>query len=324
MRTVLLALALLAGLAAEAAAETLARPHAQVTGRTVRLGDLFDIAGPRADRVLGPSPAPGQRYIVPTAQLAAIARSHGLVFSGGGPTVVERMGRQLGREEIEEALRPALAAASDRDGAIELAAFAAPSIPIAPPPRVIAEDAQVDPATGRFGATLVVLAEGEAPLRFRVTGRVQPRSVAVPVAARRLAPGTTIGPSDVRLVALPQDRVPDDAILDEAGLRGRIVQRGVAAGAPIARADLGSRAVVSRNSPVTMTVTLPGLVITAQGRALEDGAPGDVIQVLNLSSRAIVEATVTGPGRVSVKPGSAPLSRPQQTPRPERRAEPSR
>ncbi len=324
MRTFLLALALLAGPAAEAAGETLARAHVQLTGPTVRLGDLFDISGPRAERLLGPSPAPGQRYVVPTAQLAAIARTHGLAFSGGGPTVVERLGRQLGREEIEEALRPALAAASDRDGAIELAPISAPAVPIAPQPRLVAEDVQVDPANGRFSAAIAVLAEGEAPLRFRVTGRVQARSVTVPVAARRLSPGTTIGPSDLRLVVLPQDRVPDGAVLEESGLRGRIVQRGVAAGSPIARADLGSRAVVSRNSQVTMSVTLPGLVVTAQGRALEDGAIGDVIQVLNLTSRAIVEATVTGPGRVAVKPGSTPLSRPQQTPRPARGTEFSR
>lgn len=321
MRAFLLVLCLLIAAPAQAA-EVVARNHVEVAGPTVRVSDLFEGAGSAGERPLGPAPAPGSRYVVPPQQLAAIARAHGLRLAGGGPTVVERPGRALSREAILAALRDALGAERERE--VELAPFAPPMVPLAAAPRVVAEDVQLDPATGRFTATLAALADGEPPVRARVSGRLAARTVTVPVAARRLAPGATIQATDLRQVALPLDRVPEEAIVDEARLRGRVVQRSVAAGAPILAADLGGRAVVTRNSAVTMSVTLPGLVVTAQGRALEDGAAGDVIQVMNLASRAIVEAKVLGPGRVAVAPGSLPVSRPASPNRAQQRAEVSR
>lgn len=321
MRAFLVAFALVVAAPAQAA-DVVARSHAEVAGPTVRVSDLFEGAGAAGDRPLGPAPAPGSRYVVPPQQLAAIARAQGLRLAGGGPTVVERPGRVLPREAILVALRDALGAERERE--IELGALAPPMVPLVSSLRVVAEDIQIDPATGRFAATVAALADGEPPVRTRVSGRVAARTVTVPVAVRRLAPGATIAATDLRQVALPIDRVPEEAIVDEARLRGRVVQRTVAAGSPILAADLGGRAVVTRNSAVTMSVSLPGLVVTAQGRALEDGAPGDLIQVMNLASRAVVEAKVLGPGRVAVAPGSLPLSRPASPNRPHFRAELSR
>jgi len=318
MRALLFALAVSVATPGQAA-EVVARAHAEVAGPVVRLADLFEGAGAAGDRLLGPAPAPGSRYVVPPQQLAAIARAQGFRFAGGGPTVVERPGRAMPREAVLAALRDALGLERERD--IELAPFAPPMVPLSAGVRVVAEDVHLDPATARFTATIAALAEGEPPVRLRLSGRVAARSVTVPVAARRLAPGTTIAATDLRQVALPLDRVPEEAILEEARLRGRLVQRAVAAGSPILASDLGGRAVVLRSSTVTMTVTLPGLVVTAQGRALEDGAVGDVIPVLNLASRAVVEATVLGPGRVAVAPGSLPVSRPSSPSRPHQRAE---
>jgi len=47
--------------------------------------------------------------------------------------------------------------------------------------------------------------------------------------------------------------------------------------------------------------------LTAQGVAMGAGGRGDVIQVLNPTSRAILAARVTGPGQVAIAPGSTPI-----------------
>ena len=49
------------------------------------------------------------------------------------------------------------------------------------------------------------------------------------------------------------------------------------------------------------------LALTAQGRALDAAAIGEVVQVMNLASRQVVEAEAIGPGRVRVRHGAAPL-----------------
>ncbi len=323
MRRFLLSLSLLVAVPAEAAGEAIARARVVIDTPQVRLVDLFDNAGPRGERVLGPAPAPGQRYIVPIGQLAAIARDNGLTLVGGGPTVVERPGRAIAREEVEAVLRDALLAAGaggSPDARIEVQPFTPPTVPLAGTPQLLIEDLAWDHASGRFAATLAAIVPDEQPLRTRLAGRVTDL-VAVPVAVRRIAAGTAVTPSDVRIAKLSPDRVPADVVLDPSELAGQVVRRPIAPGTPIGLSELGGRLVVMKDSPVVMTIEVPGLAVTAQGRALDNGARGDIVQVLNIASRAVVEATVIGPGRVRVTPGSMPVSRPTDRRFSNRRAE---
>ena len=59
---------------------------------------------------------------------------------------------------------------------------------------------------------------------------------------------------------------------------------------------------------VLMQFDSPGISLTGQGQALETGAIGERIRVLNPTSRAVVEAEVTGPDRVRVAPNSVTQS----------------
>jgi flagella basal body P-ring formation protein FlgA len=69
---------------------------------------------------------------------------------------------------------------------------------------------------------------------------------------------------------------------------------------PLHAADLVKPAVVQRNDTVTIIYRAPGLVLTLRGEAQEAGALGDSIGVLNAESKRIVQAVVSGPGRVTV------------------------
>jgi flagella basal body P-ring formation protein FlgA len=326
MRRFLVTLALLVSVPAETGAQAIARSHVSLEAPQVRLADLFDNAGPRGDAVLGPAPAPGQRYLVPVAQLAAIARDAGLTLTGGGPTVVERPGRPVAREEVDTALRAALAEAGVARGTearIELSSFMPPTVPMGTTPQLLVGDLVTDQASGRFVATLTAVLPGEPPVRARLAGRVV-ELVAIPVAVRRLGAGASLTESDVRIAQLAPDRVPADAVRDLAELQGQVLRRPLTPGAPIGRSELGGRLQVLKDGAVSMSIELPGLVVTAQGRALENGARGDVVQVMNIASRAVVEATVIGPGRVRVTPGSLPVSRAPERHAANRRQEPTR
>lgn len=54
---------------------------------------------------------------------------------------------------------------------------------------------------------------------------------------------------------------------------------------------------VKRSEMVAVTWTQNGLSLTLSGPAQKDGAVGDVIQVQNPSSKKMIDAVVTGPGR---------------------------
>jgi flagella basal body P-ring formation protein FlgA len=305
MRSLLFLLLLLTAPAAAQEVVSL-RPMATVEDAVVRLSDLFDTNGPRAGAVLGPAPAPGQRQVVEAAQLLAIARQNGLAWrpTGGADRVVlERPGRAVEREEVLAQLRAALRPQGLDDMAeLELLNFSAPLVPLAAFATVTVEQATIDPVQQRFGATLVVAADGMATQRLRVTGRIQ-ATAPVLVAARRLAIGEVVGPRDVRVVRMLAGRIrPGVADRPEQAL-GQAIRRPAAAEQPLMLADLAQPHAVERGATVTMLYDIPGMALTAQGRAMEGAPRGAVVPVMNLNSRVVVEATVVAPGRVRVGSG---------------------
>jgi flagella basal body P-ring formation protein FlgA len=60
--------------------------------------------------------------------------------------------------------------------------------------------------------------------------------------------------------------------------------------------------VIQRNEAVTLVYEVPGIVLRVRGKALEAGAVGDIIGILNIQSNRTIQAVVTGPGAVSVAP----------------------
>lgn len=290
-----------------AAQQTVAiRPMATVEDAVVRLSDLFETTGPRASTVLGPAPAPGHRQVVEAAQLVAIARQNGIAWrpTGGADRVVlERPGRAVDREEVVGLLRTALRPQGlDDQAELELLNFSAPLVPAAAFAQMAVEQATMDPVSQRFSATLVVAAEGMATQRQRITGRIQ-ATAPVLVAVRRLSIGEVVGPRDVRLVRMPAGRIRPGVADRPEQVLGQAMRRPAAADQPLMLADLSQPFAVERGATVTMLYDIPGMALTAQGRAMEGAPRGAVVPVMNLNSRIVVEAQVVAPGRVRVGSG---------------------
>lgn len=303
--------ALLAVLPGVAAAQELAapRPLSVVEEPVLRLGDVFENAGPRAAQAVGAAPVPGRRIVLDAAQLSALARAHNLPWrplTAHDRAVVERPGRPVPREEIDAALRADLSRMGlDPDAELDLGPLLPPIVPPAAVAHVSAESTTLDAATGRFSSTIVVLAEGTPTVRMRLAGRAAPTQPAV-VATRRIGLGEVVGPADVRLVRLRAERVRPGTAQSLDQVVGQQLRRPMTAEMPFASADLAAPAMVEKNAPVTLVLEAPGLSLSAQGRALEAAPRGGVVSVMNLASRSVVEGTVVGPGRIRVLIGSAP------------------
>ena len=307
-RLLLTAFALsLGGMHAQAATlRTMTTLHAPV----VLLSDLFDDAGANAQRVLGPGPGAGGRIVVEAAQLGAIARQFGVDWrpaSSADRAVLDRPGRPLRREDVLDAVRNALVSGgASADCDVELAGFTPPLVPFEANPRPVVSDLDYDAGAGRFSAVLSVGGEGMEPIHLRVGGRVDD-TVELPVATTRLLAGSVLRANDVHMARVHMTVVrgevvhrPDDAI-------GLQLKRQVAAGQPLLLAELMRPSMVQKGAVVLMALDSPGISLTAQGQALEPGAVGERIRVLNPASRAVVEAEVIGPDRVRVAPGAQPL-----------------
>jgi flagella basal body P-ring formation protein FlgA len=310
VRRLALAFLLLAGPAR--ADFALLRPHSVVEDAVIRLSDLFDEAGPNAARVVGPAPAPGRRVVVEPAQLLAIARANGVVWrplTAADVVVVERPGRAVPREEVMDLLRGEFARMGlDPQAELELPGFQAPMVPLAAFTQLALEQPSFEAATNRFAATLVVVAEGMPTQRVRIAGRAA-ATAAVVVATRRLALGEVVGAGDLRLVRQRAERVRPGLATDPGQVVGKALRRPVMEGVSFSLGDLSLPAVIEKNAAVTLVMEGPGISMTAQGRAMAAAARGEVVPVMNLASRTVVEGQAIGPGRVRVDFGSTPVTR---------------
>jgi flagella basal body P-ring formation protein FlgA len=300
----------LLALSARARAQTLVlRSHSLVEDQVIRVSDIFEGTS-QGDVVVGAAPNPGQRFVIESSQLAGIARRFNVDWrptSGAERSVIERPGRALSREAAIEVLRAELLGLGlPADAELELAAFSPPILPLNALPRLSAEGGHYEGASNRFAATLIVMADGMPSIRMRVAGRAIATAPAV-LATRRIAVGEVVRHEDVKLVQLRAERVRPGTAQSLEEVVGMQLRRPIGTDLPFMGADLMVPHIIAKNEAVTMIVEGPGISLTTQGRALEAASRGGRLNVMNLSSRNVVEAEAIGPGRVQVRLGAAPL-----------------
>lgn len=312
LRTFALIATLLAAVGAEAIAApqlpeqpVLQRDTVMVSGEMVRLGDLFQGVGDKADTPVAYAPAPGRRAIFDARWLYRVAQGYGLDWRPASlheQVTVERESTVIGQDEIEHYVLDALAAEgvntgqakvrlSNRMLRLHLPADAAPDLAV--------EDITYDARRGRFTAVLAVYAEGADDRRIRITGQLQ-EMVDVPVLARAVAPGDVIGADDIRWIAQRSRGLQRNIVTSADDLVGLTSKRRLRAGVPVSAADVHPPVVVGKGDLVTIVYETARMQLTARGQAMENGSRGQSIRVANLQSRQIVEATVRGPGTVVV------------------------
>ena len=141
-----------------------------------------------------------------------------------------------------------------------------------------------------------VLASVTFPGESQPAQEINSNAFSAPVvfAAGHLRAGTIIRESDIVI----EGGAPDAIASLKAIITGKEVKRTIYAGKPFTLSDLGSPTVIKRNAIITIEFSRGPLVITTDGRALDPGGVGDIVRVMNLSSKTIVSATVAGANKV--------------------------
>ena len=309
---VLLALALAVAPAARADTAELAlasvslNREAVVEERIVRLGDLFaGIAEPGlAETPIAQAPRLGESVDIGARWLMAVAKAHDLNWqprSRYDRITVRRASSRIGSEEIETALRLALAE-QGLEGELTLALDnqrPEMQLPASADRSLLVAALNLDPSSGRFVAHVIAPAQGEAQASLSLTGRAL-MMTEVPVLGRTLRPGDVIQASDIDWVSLPVKRLGRGMVTEQQSLIGMSPRRPIRAQQPIRVTDIETPVVVAKNSLVTIRLQTERMVLTVKGRALEDGAQGDVVRVMNVKSNSVVNALVIDAGSVVV------------------------
>ena len=277
-------------------------------GDVLTLADLVENApGALSGRPLFRAPALGATGTIQANRIAEAAAALGLngVETGGRLQItVQRAARRVGPPEIEAALKRGLQASY----ALEPQAIAirldgdAPTLlaPVDLGGQAAALDLTYDPRSRRVSG-LVSLGERQASLR--VSGLViEMREVAI--LARALNRGEAVKESDLTIEHRPREGVAADAQATVTAALGEVAQRALPAGSVLRASDTAQPELVARGETVTIVYETPGITLSMRGLASDGGRIGAVVNVVNVASKKVLQATVIGPGRGVRRPRS--------------------
>jgi flagella basal body P-ring formation protein FlgA len=293
------------------------RSEVVVEGDRILLGDVFDGIADNAGVAVAQSPAPGRRVVLEADFLARIAQTHRVNWrpqSRLDRVTVSRAGIEVANDAVRAALAAAIqdTAAGRARGRIEVDLDLRAvdlTVTSAAAATVGVESLSVDPGTGRFTATVVAPAKGPVQARQQVAGRAI-TLIDLPVPTRRVTPGEVISIRDIDWIQVRDERNLGDVLTDAEALIGQTPRRTLAAGQPVRSRDVAAPITVGKNSSVSMIFETQNMTLIARGRALQDGAIGDTIRVVNPQSNRTVDAVVAAPGLVRiVRAGSPTLAR---------------
>lgn len=116
------------------------------------------------------------------------------------------------------------------------------------------------------------------------------------LASRTLPARTIISESDLTIAA----GVTPGAASSIINILGKETRATIYSGHPVFLSAVSEPALIERNQFATLVYQVGGLTISAEGRAMERGAAGELVRVMNLSSRTIVQGTVQSDATISV------------------------
>jgi flagella basal body P-ring formation protein FlgA len=281
------------------------RPAITVDTDVVLLGDLFADVGEKQNSIVAAAPSLGTKTIFTAARLQSIARRAGLSWrpqSRHQKAVITRTGRLVSSDDIRTSIKAALIKSGmPADHQITLSkdnlTFHIGAIDNR---EIRITQTRYNPLGRQFSVIVEVPDEKSSHQRIQVTGSVY-EVLDVPVLTRSVRRGETIRARDLEFLKQRRKSVQRNTIIDINRIVGKTPRRYLQTGKPLRMADLQMPVLVAKGKLVTLSLKNRHMQITAQGKALEDGAQGDVVRVTNTRSRQTVQGVVVGPNQVTIQ-----------------------
>jgi len=285
------------------------KANVTVSGDLVTIGDLVKNAGPVAGIPIFRSPDLGTSGAVATDRIVDAIRPHQLIgidTHGLAEVIVTRASRAISVREVSARIAQALAGQYGFGNARDiLVNFNGDVRTLQVEPNVTGElqvlALSYDPRTTRFDVTFDMPDSMELqrqPARYTGTAIETIDAIAVD---RPIERGEVLKASDLTVVRRPKAQ-GSVALTDSDAALGLAARHALRPGQPLASSDLMKPEIVARNDTVTIVYQVPGITLTLRGQAKDSGALGDTISVVNVETKHVVQAVISGPDRVTVGP----------------------
>ncbi len=274
-----------------------------ITDDTIKLGDLFYGLSRDEDRPLGAAPRPGDEMIINARTLLRIAVALDISWrpqDAQTRAIIKREATVIKQDQITKTLISAL----KKEGAygnfeVTVGNLQDIILPIDEPAKLDITRINYDQGRNKFTATIAAPSAENPIQNLSVQGYLHP-VIDVPVLRDNQEHGRRISTHDIEIIQIREGSFSKDTIASIDQLIGMTPRRLITAGRPIKRTDIIAPVIVERGELITLSLANGAMNITTQVKALENGAKGDVIRVVNLSSNKTIQALVTSTSEVSI------------------------
>lgn len=293
------------GISAKAQALTI-RNNVVLTEGTIKLGDIFQGLRERDDseKILGPAPLPGSEMVLNARTLMRIAIALDLPWrpsSSHEQIVLRRAATEIQKRDIENSLMKALSKEGVQGDFLLKISGAYPKIilPKDMPATLDIKSITYDPSQDWFEADIVAPSLENPINTSYISGRID-HLIHMPILKSNIRHGEIVGKNDIDFVKMSRKSLQRDSITKSSELIGMTPRRVALAGKPLLFSDMQAPLIVERGKFVTVIFEQGALKLTAKGKAMEHGAKGDTIRIINTTSNKTIEGLVVAENEVRV------------------------
>ncbi|MCX8043195.1 MAG: flagellar basal body P-ring formation chaperone FlgA [Desulfobacterota bacterium] len=271
--------------------------NAEVGGPEILLGDIATLEGApehiqTLERItVGRAPLPGKERRVSREQIVAALRQQGIAVKTIEITcprevTVTGKSREFSAEELEAIIRSFIFANMPWE-AQSVSIEDVSAKPVQLPPGDINYRVSVQPGEdylGKFNADIIFKVNGKETQRTRVSAVIRV-TVPVAVSAKAIERHALFSRDDIIMETKDLSALPKGVVTDPHQLEGKRLKISISAGTLLRHEMFEADTEVRKGDIVTLACNAPLFSITAPAEALAGGNQGDVIPVMNLTSK---------------------------------------
>ncbi|MCK0070470.1 flagellar basal body P-ring formation chaperone FlgA [Kordiimonas laminariae] len=278
----------------------------------IRLSDIFTDTGIHGDEIIMEAPAPGKRTQLSNYQLTQLAEKYELDWNRPAylkRIYIERGGIPFKGKDLQQLVMNAIrnqGVESELNVRIHGRVRGMYLPTDATFDDVYFEEFEINDQRTRFTANMILPTGTKERSELRISGAIEEVRL-IPMLNSVVGPGEIITADHISWVRYPVKRINRNTIQSSKELIGHTVRRAQQSGKALIKNDIRVPVTVTRGSTVTMQIRAGKMLLTAEGRALEEGGKGDVIRVMNEKSHTSVNAKIIHAGLVEVQSNSTKL-----------------
>ncbi len=166
--------------------------------------------------------------------------------------------------------------------------------------KILVSDLNVNEEQNKFTATAEIFVDGKLSAETKLFGRYfDMTEVWLPV--KNIEKDAIITQDDLVKAKIRSNRLRDDNVVDIDELVGKQAVRQIKADRPIMAKDIQDEVLITKGQLVTAVYSYKGLQITSRMEALEDGAKGQEIKLLNTKSKKEIVGKVLDDKTVEIR-----------------------